>query len=95
MKKIALASIVSLAISASCFAGVPATCNGCHGADGSKNTMVPASKPNTMKKADIIASLKGYRAGTQNTYKKGIVMKNFAKSLSDTQINEIAEAWGK
>jgi len=95
MKKIAIASIASLALTASCFAGVPASCNGCHGADGAKNTMVPASKPNTLKKADIVAALKGYKAGTQNTYKKGAIMHNFAKSLTDAQINDIANTWGK
>jgi cytochrome c553 len=95
MKKIiamiAVTSIAAISLSA----GVPASCFGCHGKDGSKNTMVPSSKPNTMKKADIVKALNGYKAGTLNKYKKGALMKNFAKSLTTAQIKSIANSWGK
>ncbi|MFA6760990.1 MAG: c-type cytochrome [Sulfuricurvum sp.] len=95
MKKVAIASVLALAFSSALVAGVPASCNGCHGADGSKNTMVPQSKPNTMTKAEIEESLKGYRAGTANHYGKGAMMVSFSKPLTDEQITEIAETWGK
>ncbi len=95
MKKLAIASIAALTVASTLMAGVPGSCVGCHGKDGSKNTMVKQSKPNTMKKADIVAALNGYKAGTQNTYGKGMMMKNFAKNLSDAQIQDIANTWGK
>lgn len=95
MKKLAIASVAALALSSALMAAVPASCNGCHGADGSKNTMVPESKPNTMAKADIEKALQGYKAGTANHYGKGAMMVSFAKPLTDDQIKEIANAWGK
>jgi cytochrome c553 len=48
-----------------------------------------------MKKADIVKALNGYKAGTLNKYKKGALMKNFAKSLTTAQIKSIANSWGK
>ncbi len=93
MKKIVIASIATLALATSSFAGATASCGGCHGKDGSKNTMVPKSKPNTMAKADLIAALQGYKAGTLNKYGKGALMKNFAKNLSDAQMEAVAKEW--
>ena len=95
MKKIVITTVAILALSSTLMAAVPAACNGCHGADGAKNTMVKESVPNSMKKADIVASLNGYKAGTLNKYGKGMMMKNFAKSLTDADIKAISEAWGK
>jgi len=95
MKKIVITSIAALTVASTLMAGVPGSCVGCHGKDGSKNTMVKTSKPNTLAKADIVAALNGYKAGTRNQYGKGSMMKNFAKNLTDAQITEISEAWGK
>ena len=96
MKKIVIASIATLALASAAMAGgVPGSCVGCHGKDGSKNTMVKTSKPNTMAKADIVKALHGYKAGTLNKYGKGMMMKNFAKNLTDAQITDISNAWGK
>lgn len=95
MKKIAL---IALLASTALMANKPASynaCIGCHGIKGEKNTMAPASKPNTMKKADIVAALKGYKAGTVNKYGKGAIMRGFASRLSDAQMTEIAEYIGK
>ena len=96
MKKIALIALIASATSL--MAGKPASynaCMGCHGLKGEKNTMVPASKPNTMTKAEIVTSLKGYKAGTLNKYGKGGMMRGFAGRLSDAQMTEIAEYIGK
>lgn len=98
MKKITLSLLIA---SASLMAGgVPASCNGCHGADGSRNTMVKDSIPNTLAKAEIVSLLHGYKDGTvgengKGKYGKGALMKNFSKNLTDQQINDIANAWGK
>ncbi|MDX9814172.1 MAG: c-type cytochrome [Sulfurimonas sp.] len=97
MKKIAIASLAVLGLSSVLMAGVPASCNGCHGPDGSKNTMVQGGEgiPNTMTKADLKEALHGYKAGTLNKFGKGAMMVSFSKPLTDAQIDEIAEAWGK
>ncbi len=97
MKKLAIAAIATLGVSSVLMAGVPASCNGCHGPDGSKNTMVQGGEgvPNTLAKADLKAALEGYKAGTLNKFGKGAMMVSFAKPLTDAQISEIAEAWGK
>jgi len=95
MKKIVITSIAALTVASTLMAGVPGSCVGCHGKDGSHNSMVKQSKPNTMAKADIVTALEGYKAGTRNTYGKGAMMKNFAKNLSDAQIKDIANTWGK
>jgi cytochrome c553 len=95
MKKIAL---IALLTSTALMAGKPASynaCIGCHGINGEKNTMAPASKPNTMTKAEIVTALKGYKAGTLNKYGKGAMMRGFASRLSDAQMQEIANYIGK
>jgi cytochrome c553 len=89
MKKI-VATIATLAISSTLFAAVPGSCVGCHGADGSKNTVKKDLVPNKLSAADITKKLNAFKAGTEGT-----VMKGMAKSLTDAQIKEIATAWGK
>ena len=95
MKKLVIASVAALAVASTVMAGVPGACVGCHHADGSVNTMVKESHPNTLAKADIVKALHGYKAGTRNKYGKGAMMKNFAKNLTDAQIQDIANTWGK
>ncbi|MDX9813585.1 MAG: cytochrome c [Sulfurimonas sp.] len=71
-------------------------CVGCHGLDGSKNTMVAGDGiPNTMSKAELKDSLNGYASGSLNKFGKGALMVSFAKNLTPEQIDAIAEAWGK
>ncbi|KIM09134.1 MAG: hypothetical protein KU28_00375 [Sulfurovum sp. PC08-66] len=96
MKKLALIALIAAATSA--FAAAPASynaCVGCHGAAGEKNTLVPASHPNALTKAEIVTSLQGYKAGTLNKYGKGAMMKSFASRLTDDQMKEIADYMGK
>jgi cytochrome c553 len=90
MKKIVIASIAALAVSSTLMAAVPASCVGCHGADGSKNTVKKDLVPNKLSAADITKKLNAFKAGTEGT-----VMKGMAKSLTDAQIKEVATAWGK
>jgi cytochrome c553 len=87
MKKIALAMLLA---GVSLMAAVPASCNACHGADGSKNTVKADLVPNTLSAADITKKLNAYKAGTEGT-----VMKAMAKPLTDAQISEVAKAWAK
>jgi len=95
MKKIALTLLVA---GACAFAAAPAsyaTCKACHGEHGEKNTMVSASKPDTLSKADVKAALEGYKAGTRNTYGKGMMMKPHASRLTPEQIDELANYIGQ
>lgn len=70
-----------------------AKCVACHGADGSKTTM-GNKNISTMAKADIVAALKGYQAGTYGGAKK-VLMVNQVKGLSDADIDAIAAKIGK
>lgn len=95
MKKIAL---IALLATSALMAGKPASfnaCVGCHGMKGEKNTMAPASHPNSLTKAEVVAALKGYKAGTRNKYGKGAIMRGFASRLTDAQMKEIANYIGK
>ena len=94
MKKIIIASIATLALATASIAGAPPQCNGCHGADGSRINGVPGKAPNMLSKADIVTALKEYKAGKRNKYGKAMMM-GAAKGLSDAQINDVAQAWGK
>ncbi len=95
MKKIVIASIATLTIASSLIAGIPGSCKGCHSADGSTNNFVKGKgNPNQMTKADLLAALKGYKAGTVNKYGKSNMM-GAAKGLTDAQQQAIAEEWGK
>lgn len=89
MKKI-VATIATLAISSTLMAAVPGSCVGCHGADGSKNTVKKDLVPNHLSAAEITKKLNAFKAGTEGT-----VMKGMAKSLTDAQIKDVATAWGK
>jgi cytochrome c553 len=89
MKKI-VATVAALAVSTSLMAAVPGSCVGCHGADGSKNTVKKDMVPNKLSSAEITKKLDAFRAGTEGT-----VMKGMAKSLTDAQIKDVATAWGK
>jgi len=90
MKKLIVASIASLAVTASCMAGVPGNCFGCHGQHGEKNTANPSRVPNKLTHDQIVEKLHAFKAG-----KEGTSMKMFAKPLTDAQIEDIAKAWGK
>lgn len=90
MKKIVIASIAALAVTSTLMAAIPASCVGCHGADGSKNTVKKDLVPNKLTAAQITAKLNAFKAGTEGT-----VMKGMSKSLTDAQISEVAKAWSK
>lgn len=90
MKKIVIATIATLAVSSALMAAVPGTCVGCHGADGSKNTVKKDMVPNKLSSAEITTKLKAFKAGTEGT-----VMKGMAKNLTDAQIAEVAKDWAK
>ncbi len=64
-------------------------CAGCHGADFEKKAMNVSKVVKDMSKEDIVAALKGYKAGTYGAAMKA-VMKPNADKLSDEDIEAIA-----
>lgn len=95
MKKlllIALAlSIPSLTLAAP---AKEATCRACHGAKGNKPIAPNYPKLKGQNKAYIVDALKAYRDGGRTGGLSGI-MKAQAGSLSDAEMNELAEYYSK
>jgi cytochrome c len=91
MKKIFLLTSV---LACAAFANPYAKCVACHGANGEKVALGKSKIIKDMTKADITAALKGYKAGTYGGAMKG-VMKPQAASLSDADIEAIANKIGK
>jgi len=93
MKKIILGlTVVGVA---SLFAAAnTAACVGCHGADFGKKALGKSKIVKDMTKADIEKALKGYKDGSYGGAMKGLMKGQVAK-LSDADIKEIAEKFGK
>ena len=66
----------------------------CHGANGEKAALGKSKVINTMKKAEIVAAIKGYKDGSYGGAMKG-AMKNQIKDMSDADIKAVAELIGK
>lgn len=98
MKKVLVSTLIIGSFSTMLFADAAALykrCATCHGANGEKAALGNKSKViKDMSKADIVASLKGYKAGTYGGAMKGM-MAGQVKSLSDGDIEAIANLIGK
>jgi cytochrome c-type protein NapB len=68
-----------------------ATCTGCHGGQFEKVAMGKSKVVKDMSRADIVASLKGYKDGSYGGAMKGLMKGQVAK-LTDADIEEIADA---
>lgn len=88
-KTIQTVALASLLTSSMAFASGTAACAGCHGADFSKAALGKSKIVKDMSKEDIIAALKGYKAGTYGGPMKGM-MAGQVKSLDDAAIEAIA-----
>jgi len=93
MKKV-LVFLAVLGLSSAAMADVYAKCAGCHGAKGEKKALGKSKVIANLSKADIVAALKGYKDGSYGGAMKGL-MKGQVASLSDADINAIAEKIGK
>ena len=91
MKKIVLITAI---LASAAFASPYAKCAGCHGANGEKAALGKSKVINTMSKAEIVASLKGYKDGSYGGPMKGL-MKGQVATLSDADIDAIANQIGK
>ena len=91
MKKILLLSSLLACVA---FANPYAKCVACHGANGDKVALGKSKVMTELTKDEIISSLKGYQDGTYGGPMKGVMIPQ-VKSLSDADIEEIAERFGK
>jgi cytochrome c len=65
------------------------SCQGCHGADGSKVAMGMTRPLNALTLDEVKAALTGYKAGTYGGEKK-VMMERVVKPLGDTDVDALA-----
>ncbi|MEY3002029.1 MAG: hypothetical protein RLZZ428_404 [Pseudomonadota bacterium] len=70
-------------------------CKGCHGANGQQAAMGKSAIIAGQDKETLIASMKAYQAGTRNEVGFGGLMKGQLASVTDEDINAIAEYLSK
>jgi len=86
-----LLAVGSLLTASALYGASTAACAGCHGQHFEKKAMGKSKVVKDMSKADIVAALKGYKAGTYGGAMKGI-MAGQVKALSDADIAAIADS---
>ncbi|MFA7084859.1 MAG: c-type cytochrome [Arcobacteraceae bacterium] len=92
MKKI---FIISTLLACSLFAtDAYKKCAGCHGNSGEKVSLGKSKIIKDMTKAEIVTAMHGYKDGSYGGAMKGL-MKGQAATLSDADIEAIAEFIGK
>ena len=95
MKKIVLASIAALTLTAVASASVNAqSCIACHGANWEKAAMGKSKIVADMTHAEIATSLKGYKDGSYGGPMKG-VMKGQVARYSDADLEAFSQTIGK
>ena len=92
MKKIIIAA--SLLTACVAFANPYAKCAGCHGATGEKAALGKSKIIKDMPKAEFVAALTGYQAGTYGGAMKGL-MAGQVKGLDEATIQAIADQIAK
>lgn len=94
MKKIIIAGTLLGACVAFANPYAAAKCTTCHGMNGEKSAM-SGTVIKDMSKADFLAAMKGYKAGTyaKNPGKK-VMMENAVKPLGDADFEAIANQLG-
>lgn len=91
MKKIALAMLFAgVSMMAADGKALTAKCAACHGANFEKAALGKSAIVKGQSEAAIEASLKGYKAGTQNKAGMGALMKGQVASMSDADIKAAA-----
>ncbi len=93
MKKVTLALMLAGAASLVMADGAALykKCAGCHGAKGEKKALGKSAVIGGMDVATLVEDLKEYRAGKRNAHGMGMMMKSQVKSLSDADIQALAE----
>jgi len=90
-KVIKVMAVSSLLAASALYAAGTAGCVGCHGANFEKHAMGKSKVVKDMSKAEIVAALKGYKAGTYGGAMKGI-MKGQVATLNDASMAALADA---
>ena len=97
MKKVAISTLLVSGLALSAYA-MPASfgkCVGCHGPKGERAFgSTPNRVPSHLTKDQVKTALHGYKDGTYGGAQK-MLMKGQALSLTDAQIDEIANYVGK
>ncbi len=93
MKKVTLALMLAGAASLVMADGAALykKCAGCHGAKGEKKALGKSAAIGGLPVGTLVDDLKGYKAGTLNRHGMGMMMKGQVKSLSDADIQALAE----
>ena len=93
MKKVTLALMLAGAASLVMADGAALykKCAGCHGAKGEKKALGKSAVIGGMDVATIVEDLKAYKEGKRNAHGMGMMMKSQVKSLSDADIQAVAE----
>ena len=94
MKKVTLALMLAGAASlvmAADGAALYKKCAGCHGAKGEKKALGKSAVIGGMDVATLVKDLKEYKAGKRNVHGMGMMMKSQVQSLSDADIQAVAE----
>ncbi len=68
-----------------------AKCASCHGPKGEKHALGKSAVIAGMAKDELVKKLQGYKAGTLNQYGMGALMKGQVASLSDADIEALAD----
>ncbi len=68
-----------------------AKCKGCHGADGKTKALGKSAVIAGQSKEAIITSMNEYKAGTKNVSGMGMLMKGQVASMSDADIEAVAD----
>ena len=89
MKKVIKVAALASLIVPTLYGASTAACIGCHGASFEKKAMGKSKVVKEMSKADIVAALKGYKAGTYGGAMKGM-MKGQVAALSDADMEALA-----
>ncbi len=98
MKRLAvltLAAATAVTLMAADGATLYKKCAGCHGPHGEKKALGKSAVIKGWPKEKIIEALKGYKAGTRNVHGMGALMKAQVATLSDADIEAIADYLSK
>ena len=98
MKKLAvltLAAATAVTLMAADGATLFKKCAGCHGPHGERPALGKSAVIKGWPKEKTVEALKGYKAGTRNVHGMGGLMKAQVASLSDADIEAIADYLSK
>ncbi|PID47788.1 MAG: cytochrome C [Proteobacteria bacterium] len=93
MKKFLLLALMgaTTCILASDGATIYKKCQVCHGQKAEKKYMNKVPALSTLKADYIVQALEGYKAGTNNKYKTGMLMKGQVAALSKDDMKNVAD----